>query len=209
MATDQELIDYYADLLILQYKEKLKAYGTIQATALPFIMNQLPIAVQNAFDVDTSVGKQLNILGKYSGVTRIGYNSQGEQITLDDTDFRTIIKFAIITNSAGSSLYDIQLLLTQFFPEQVLVYDDALMHLVYYISTTAGSLALINILVSQGLLPKPMGVRITAIIYAPSILNFFGFSTYLYENVTASPFNTYDDYDMDSPWLSYKNAFPT
>jgi hypothetical protein len=48
MATDQELIDYYADLLILQYKQKPKAYATIQTIVKNVIMNQLPVAVENA-----------------------------------------------------------------------------------------------------------------------------------------------------------------
>lgn len=61
--TTQELIDYYANLLILQYIGQPRAYATIQALVEPTIMDQLPITVQNAFDLETAVGAQLDTIG--------------------------------------------------------------------------------------------------------------------------------------------------
>lgn len=309
MSTTQDLANYYADLLILQYVGKPRAYATIQETATPLIIPQdtiqevslsnvavsgtfeftyggqttaainwndpvltiqtklqaltglssvtvtgsiasqlltvtftgvppialplnvtansllasgsvpitfsveetdvtLPLAVQDGFNLIgafTAVGVQLNVLGKYAGVTRTGYVSN-QQIILDDLNFLTLIRFAITTNSAGSSLYTIQLLLNEFFPGEVLVFDFKNMQMSYLISSSIGSQDLIKLVVSENLLPKPMGVQLALVIYAPVITTFFGFRTYSLPGFNNSPFNDYASYQTDRPWLSYKNA---
>lgn len=216
--TTQELINYYANLLILQYLQKPKAYTSIQASATPIIMAQsdltqetLPLAVQDGYNLtgsDLAIGLQLNTLGKYAGVSRSGSGFFGP-ITLDDSDFATLIQIAILTNSAGSSLATIQSLLQQFFPNEVLVFDYQTMRMSYLISSSIGSQDLIQLVVSEGLLPKPMGVELAATIYAPVIDRFFGFQTYQYPTITIAnnePFNTYSVYNQTWPWISYANA---
>lgn len=170
----------------------------------------LPLAVQNAFNLNgdnTAVGKQLDVIGKYVGVKRNGTGLDGRFIVLDDADFLKFIQLAIIQNSVGSSLADIQSLLNTFFPDQVLVFDTTLMSIYYYISTEVGSEDLIEMFITQGLLPRPMAVRIPFIIFAPNINAFFGFRTYEEPNDNATPFNTYDDYDTSTHWLSYHDVF--
>lgn len=213
MATDQELIDYYADLLILQYIGKSKAYATIQTLVTPVIMDQLPLQVQDAFNLsgdDLAVGDQLDILGKYAGVSRSGYGFEGQPITLDDDDFLALIRFAIIKNTAGSSLYEIQALLAQFFEAgQIYVFDYQNMFMSYMISSAIGSQDFLQMVVTTDLLPVPMAVGCPIIIYAPVIDSFFGFGTYEVPAFNNSPFNDYDDYQMDWPWLSYQDAVIT
>ena len=80
--TNEELADYYASLLILQYATKPKAVATIQTTVTPVIMNQLPTAIQDGFDLDTAVGVQLDTMGKYVGASRRGYTSTGAPVVL-------------------------------------------------------------------------------------------------------------------------------
>ncbi len=203
--TTQEIVNYYANLLILQYHEKPKAFATIQTLVRPVIMDQLPVAVQNAFDVDTAVGVQLDVIGKYVGVSRTAYDFIGP-ITLDDADFRTMIKIGIIKNGFGSSLAEIQQLLFQFFEGALLVFDFQNMRMGYFFDSAIGSRPLAEVFVKSEFLPKPMGVQLAALIYAPNIDNLFGFRTYELPPFNTSPFNTYDDYSMDSPWLSYQNA---
>lgn len=203
--TTQELIDYYANLLIIQYLGKSKAYATIQALVTPVIMDQLPVAVENAYAIETAQGVQLDVIGKYVGVSRNGYDATGP-ITLDDSDFLVMIKVAIAQNNNGSSLYDIQLLLSMFFPGTLLVFDYANMQMDYFFSSTIGSKPLAELFVKQGLLPKPMGVQLGALIYAPIVDNFFGFRTYDLPPHNVHGFNTYDTYDTGCPWLSYNDA---
>lgn len=208
--TTQELINYYADLLILQYLGKPKAYATIQTLVTPVVMDQLPTQVQAAFNLlgdSIASGVQLSILGKYAGVTRTGYGFNGDPITLNDVDFLTLIRFAIIKNSSGSSLADIQRLINQYFtPGEILVFDYQNMQMSYLISSAIGSQNLVQLLVTEGLLPKPMAVALASVIYAPIIDAFFGFRTYRLPAHNASPFNDYADYQLDWPWLSYQDT---
>jgi len=168
----------------------------------------LPVAVQNAFNLtgdNPAQGVQLHVIGKYAGVTRSGNGFTGP-ITLDDTDFMTLIQMAIIQNNAGSSLADIQNLLNRYFPGKILVFDYANMRLSYLISYTLGSLDLIQLFVTEKLLPRPMAVEIASIIYVPSILNLFSFRTYSLPSTNGKGFNTYSDYQTDWPWLTYADA---
>lgn len=175
--TTAEIIDYYADLLILQYKQRPKAYATIQALVAESVMDQLPISLQNAFSIDTAVGVQLDTIGKYFNVSRTGTTFTGT-ITLNDSDFRQLIRFAIIKNTSKSTLYDIQNLIQQFFPDDFVVFDTKSMSLSYYFSSTIGSQDLAEMIALQGLLPVPMAVGVSALIYAAVINNFFGMIGY-------------------------------
>lgn len=67
----KQLIEYYQDLLIVQYHDKPKAKAMIKAEMEETLANLLDIQVRDAFDVDTSVGVQLDIIGKWVGVDRI------------------------------------------------------------------------------------------------------------------------------------------
>lgn len=168
----------------------------------------LPFSVQDGFDLmgsNIAVGAQLDVIGKYVGVTRQGYGFNSN-ITLNDADFLSLIRMAIATNSAGSSLSDIQAIIHQFFPDEMLVFDYKNMRMSYLISESVGSQDLVQMFITQNLLPRPMAVQVPLVIYAPIITTFFGFRTYELPAFNASPFNTYDDYHTDYPWLSYSDA---
>lgn len=205
MATDQELIDYYANLLVLQYRQKPKAYATIQTLVTPVIMNQLPLQVQDAFALETAIGVQLDVFGKYVGVTRYGNGFNGP-ITLDDADFRQLIKLAILQNNASSSLATIQQLIGVYFSGKILVFDYQNMHMSYLINANDISLDLVELFITEGLLPKPMGVQLAITIYTPFIDSLFGFGSYEIPAHNVSPFNTYEDYQLTYPWLDYRDA---
>lgn len=169
----------------------------------------LPLAVQNAFNFapgsDLARGVQLDVIGKYAGVSRTGLGFSGTSpITLDDTDFVSLIKMAILRNQASSSLADMQDFVHSFFPDQLFIFDHADMSMTYVISTTIGSDDLIQLFLSENLLPAPMGVEVFQVYFVPSA-NLFSFRTYEIPNTIGSPFNTYADYQLDWPWLSYQN----
>lgn len=205
--TITDVINYYANLLILQYVGKPKAYATIQADAAPVVMGLLPNQVMNAYNLDTAVGVQLDVLGKYVGVNRSGYGPSGF-ITLDDTDYRTFIRLGIARNTLGSSLYVIQNFLHQFFEGDIFVFDNKDMQLSYYLNSDDISIELAYLFINEGLLPKPLGVQLASVIYAPidTLDSFFGCCTYNHAAVNASPLNTYSSYQTDFPFLSYKYA---
>lgn len=204
--TNQEIIDYYADLLILQYKGKDNAYATIQALATMVVMNQLPLSIENAFEIDTAVGVQLDVVGKYAGISRYQNDFTGP-VTLTDADFRLLIKIKIIQNNAGSSLSDIQTLLEFFFSGALMVYDYKSMRLSYTFDSGAASTSLAEVFVNAGLLPKPMGVQLSVLISVPDPSILFGFRTYYAPAFNATPFNRYPNgFNVTWEWLSYADG---
>lgn len=90
----QELIEYYKNLLIIQYNNKPNAKATIEALIYAIVADSIILAVRDGYDVDTAVGEQLNTLGKYIGVDRF---YEGVDLTGD------FFGFADATNVGGVS----------------------------------------------------------------------------------------------------------
>ncbi|NDK07879.1 DUF2612 domain-containing protein [Candidatus Gracilibacteria bacterium] len=68
-----KFIEYYKNLLILQYYDKPKAREMIGLFAESLVADALIWKLERAFDIETAIGKQLTIIGKYVGVDRIQY----------------------------------------------------------------------------------------------------------------------------------------
>lgn len=75
VATYNEVLNYYANLLIVQYNGKKKATATIKAVIKLVLANLLALQIRDGFNWETAVGVQLDIIGKWVGVTRF-YNGQ-------------------------------------------------------------------------------------------------------------------------------------
>lgn len=70
MANVQDIIDYYVNLLIIQYNNQPKARATIELFATQIAANGILFDIRDGYDIDTAVGVQLDVLGKYVGVDR-------------------------------------------------------------------------------------------------------------------------------------------
>jgi hypothetical protein len=70
-ATLRQTCDYYVDLLALQFWAKPKAKAQIGIYVKQALGDMLVKDVLNGFDIDTAVGAQLDIIGKYVGVPRL------------------------------------------------------------------------------------------------------------------------------------------
>ena len=92
MADKFDYASYLANLLIIQYHNKPKAVATIKAIGSLFPVD-LILQIRDAFNIDTATGACLDVIGKYVGVTRWYYNDEGEQIRLNDEEYRILIKF--------------------------------------------------------------------------------------------------------------------
>jgi hypothetical protein len=66
----QDIYEHYKNLLIYQYKGKAKAESLIKLIVDTFYNDNILQDIQEAFDIDTAVGKQLDVLGKIIGVDR-------------------------------------------------------------------------------------------------------------------------------------------
>lgn len=72
-ATLNDLLTYYANLLIVQYNGKPKATATIQLISNLILANLVIFQLRDGFDWRTAVGKQLDVIGEWVGVSR-NYN---------------------------------------------------------------------------------------------------------------------------------------
>ena len=60
----QEVENYYADLLILQYRGKPRARATIKLGADIYLADGLAFQLNDILDIDTAIGAQLDVIGK-------------------------------------------------------------------------------------------------------------------------------------------------
>lgn len=65
------LTKYYINLLIIQYIAKPRARATVGTFVQEVVAGQIVAQVRDAFDLDTAIGFQLDILASYRGATRI------------------------------------------------------------------------------------------------------------------------------------------
>lgn len=114
MSDITSLVSYYANLLIVQYHNKPKAVATITALVTELLAAGVIFDVQNGYSIETAIGKQLDIIGKYVGVDRFfkdldlhdyfAFNFYDEGAIPDDkwgfntyTDFDTLIENGTLT----------------------------------------------------------------------------------------------------------------
>lgn len=62
--------NYYADLLILQYRNKPHARETVKLGADIYLGDGLVFELNNILDIDTAVGAQLDLIGQILGINR-------------------------------------------------------------------------------------------------------------------------------------------
>lgn len=190
---------YLSALLIIQYHNKPKAKGTIEALAKMFPVD-LIFAVRDGFDLDTATGKSLDILAKYVGVSRFYYDQDGTIITLTDDEFRTLIKFKAISNTSTASHYDIDTALYNFFGTRVRATSDGNMAMTLFVPSDAERV--IEAAIQQKALPTPLGVEANRIVVQNA--RFFGFVDYNNQHaVYKTGFRDYDDPDKDGETLNY------
>lgn len=96
MADIEELKTYYSDLLIVQYKQKEKARATIALLVEQVLADGIIFDVLDGYDLDSAVGEQLDVLGKWVGVDRF----------FDGADYGdSVFGFADAVFSGGVSSY--------------------------------------------------------------------------------------------------------
>ncbi len=70
MADVSSIIEQYVDLLIIQYSQKPKARALIRLFVEQVLSSGVLLDVRDGYDLETAVGKQLDVLGKYIGIGR-------------------------------------------------------------------------------------------------------------------------------------------
>ena len=192
---------YLSSLLIIQFHSKPKAVATIEALGKLFPVD-LILQVRDAFSVDTAVGKQLDILAKYVGVNRFYTHTDGEIITLNDDELRTLIKFAAISNTSNMSQYDLDTSLYNFFGRDIRASFDN-MSITFFVR--ANSAIVVDAAIQQGVLPTPIGVQSNQVVVQEE--DFFAFVNYNNQNTEYKQgFLRYDDPTKSGEILNYEKA---
>lgn len=195
-----EYTDYYADLLILQYKTQPKARATISALTDKVIADGLLLDVINGFNILTAEGKQLDVLGKYIGLSRNVKEKVGStgSIVLSDDDYRILLQLKLVCNTSYSATSQIRNALFQLFPNDIRVFDPRNMTISYELSTRFNNL--LNVIAAEELLPFPMGLGYNVVV-VPDLLELYGY--YGYDGVNnPNGYSSYDD-GFRGKFLSY------
>jgi hypothetical protein len=66
----EDIVEYYVNLLIIQYNNKPNARATIESFVRSLIANGILFDIRDAYAVETAIGVQLDVIGKYVGVNR-------------------------------------------------------------------------------------------------------------------------------------------
>ena len=189
---------YYSNLLILQYHSKPKAKATIEST-VSLLPDDLIMGVINGFNIETAIGKQLDILGEYIGIDRY-YLVDNQAELLSDDDYRLLMKLKAISNTSNLSHKALDDSLYDFFGNTVRMDSDGNMEMTYFVPKD--KTPIIQAAIQKEVLPKPMGVRCSYVIEYDK--KFFGFCTY--QNQTAvykTGFRTYNNPDKVGEVLTY------
>lgn len=193
---------YLSSLLIIQFHSKPKAKATIEALGKMFPAD-LILTVRDAFNIDTAVGKQLDILAKYVGVTRFYTHTDGTIITLNDNELRMLIKFACICNTSNMSQYDLDTSLYNFFGGQVRASSNGNMAITFFVKSD--SQIVVDAAIQQRVLPTPAGVQANQVVVQDE--DFFAFVDYANQDtVYKQGFLEYSDPSKSGEILNYDKA---
>ena len=130
----------YLDLITQQHRDKPRFMATVEAMVTPYVhMQNVIMSFLSAFDVDSAIGVQLDIIGQWVGVSRIistpisgvYFNWDGTSQTgwdngvwksandpdsgftnLPDSLYRLVIKAKIASNASCGEVSDIYNILT-------------------------------------------------------------------------------------------------
>lgn len=108
--TTAELIEYYKNLLIIQYRTRSKALATVATYVGEIVADQIIDQVRSGFDLSTAIGAQLDILGTYKGVNRLipGLNLNKQFFSMpsyNDPDVGVVKGFAVIADAPNINWY--------------------------------------------------------------------------------------------------------
>lgn len=191
MSNIEDVQEYYANLLILQYRNKPKARETIKAMAELYLGDGLIFDLQNILDIDQAIGAQLDIIGKILGqpreiagfvfdtnffsfenaTTPYGYsdknhlsdgyfkrysNSLGSSYSLEDADYRRLLKFKAVYNLRRGSWKDLDEAYFTFFGDEIELINNQNLTVTFNIKASASIAARVAIYLDY--IKPPLGI---------------------------------------------------
>ena len=184
--TTQDYISYYQGLLPMEYQLP-NAQGTIATLAELALMPQghnvvvdgegnivfsgddvvydspygeiMPLAIPQAFVLATAVGQQLQFLGRIGGAQNYGLALSGQFVTLTDDEYRLLIYAVAARNQLRATNGKIDVFLNQYFSGILEVTDQLGMAMSFNFIPQIGTVLWAELFITQGYLPRPLGVQ--------------------------------------------------
>lgn len=141
-----------------RYKPRFRAWLSF-CLGLAKDISDCAESMQKAFSVDHAVGKQLDIVGVYAGVSRkLPFQPVESSRYLSDLDYRKLIRATIAQTQWDGTNETLPHLLSGSFPEMGIVITDNLDMSVTAIARGSFSTLQLEMLNADLLLPRPAGV---------------------------------------------------
>ena len=155
-------ITTYLNRITSQHKTKPKYMALVEARLQPFIdLARCLESFDAAFDLETAVGTQLDIIGQFVGLNRLlTFQPEGGiSPLLQDDMYRILLKAKISKNNWDGTATGMYKLWETLFPEYtVLIRDNQDMTMTVYTDMSTPFL-LAQLIQHEYIIPKPMGVR--------------------------------------------------
>lgn len=162
MATD------YTELITSQYREQPVFVAAVALMTQHSNDNQTLLATfAGLFDLDTAMGVQLDELGVWAGLGRYIFVPTLGTVTLNDTDYRILLRAKILKNHWDGTNAMLQVILSQLFPGTgitLVAVDNQDMSMDIYIFGGTPTPTQLALLKGGLIVPKPEGVRINGFI---------------------------------------------
>lgn len=202
--TTPQLLAYYSNLLLAEYKSQPRAVQTIQTLAALALMPEggnvvtdpatgdplfqdgqlvvdgpygtlLPLALQAAFNLPTAQGQQLQFLAEATGAKNAGYNLSGQWTVLSDADFSKLIQAVVARNFLVATNSNIDAFMAEFFSGVMTSYDQLNMAMSFQFLKPLGTTLWAELFITQGFLPNPVCVSPSIDFLVGLTGPFFGF----------------------------------
>lgn len=168
-------LGYYLGLLTSEYRNSPKLNTLLLVLLKKFDdVSQCLVSMDTAFDLDSAVGVQLDMLGTVAGASRVvGFQpSNGVSPVLDDTTYRLYIKAKIAQNQWDGTIGSLYPIWQQLFPGGSIVIEDN-QNMSVYVTLVGAFNSITTDLINHGyIVPRPEGVEYT---YLFGTLPYFGF----------------------------------
>lgn len=192
----EEVKEYYANLLILQYRGKPKARETVKEGVSIYIGDTVLFQLQDILDIDVAEGAQLDIIGGILDCPRIV-----DWVDLSDDDYRILLKFKAIINVLRGSEAEMDEIYWNVFGGQILLKNNHDLTITYVVASNIENI--VKIALERGYLRAPIGVGLNYIVEVPQPTKIFGFTV---NNIPTNAITFSDKNNLrDGTFLSKEN----
>lgn len=174
-------LNFYLDLVTSEHSTKPKYMAWLTVLLTPLIdAIKINEDVKNSFNLNTAIGAQLDIIGKWLEQPRqVNFQpTDGSSSILSDNYYRTVLKAKVVKNQwkgTISNFYSFWNVLFKGQPLQIYLVDNQDMEPVAVIWSSSVDQMMQDLITNNYIVPKPAGLGLTVRrIDADTTFGFFG-----------------------------------